>query len=124
MILSGCIDNSLDSVTVWIDDECSVVMFAIFQTEFWHPIVLPAVPESCFVKAHHRLARWRGKRDVEPGPEYNHIAGIQLDREPVIAARESVADRCCVCPDANVAEPRKRRVVERRGPCEVYDAEG
>ena len=117
------VNHRLDSITIRVNDESGVIVFAIFRTWLGKAVVLSAMAEGGLVEEGDRFARGRGECDMRAGTMSHRIAGSKLDGELVSAAGESVTDGFLVRPDADVTKRRKGCVVEGGGTGEVFYSE-
>src|SRR5436190_589984 len=113
------VDDSLNAITVRVDDKGGVVMWTILCAQFRNSVVSSAVLQSRGVKMVYGLAGRGGKGDVDSGIGNWHGAGNQLDGQLVTSARRPVADGGRVGPHPNVTQRRKRRIVKDGGACQV-----
>ena len=88
-------------------------MTAIFRVQSGPSIIFPSVLQRCLVKTSHGFAGRRNESDVETFARYKHPAWPQLDRKLVTSAGETIANRCFVCPNADVAQRAEYGIVER-----------
>ena len=118
------IGDSLDPVTIRIDNERSVIVFSIIGTRARSTIVFATNPKRRLVKASDGLASRSGECDVEALAWNHDTTRAELDCELVTGARIAIANGSGVRPNANVAKLGERRVVESGGAHEISSTEG
>jgi hypothetical protein len=117
-------DYRFDAKSIRVDDKGGEVVRAVGGAQTRCTVIHASVREGLGMEARDRLARRRGKGKMESRAGRRRIARLELDGEQVLTRSYSIADGARVRPDADIAECRKRGVVERGGTLEVGNTEG
>lgn len=117
--------DGFDAVTIGIENKRRIIIIAVFGMYSRPAVVLSAMRQSRPVKRSHGLAGRRGESDVKALTGHSDIIPPKFDSEFVtiiITVRQPVSDSRLKCPDTDVTQRSKDRIVKSAGAPKVSNS--